>query len=409
MKKRYLLVAILAMVLGIVYPKAYSVGDCKVLVSFKLSSSLDEDSYICKGTKYGEAGDAIYYSGTGNTISLNNFEAYYFTNWDEKIVLDIKGNNNISLLHVSDTAIEVTGTGSLKFKQNSFAKKVENGEAIYSFFYNSKVILNEDKKVYEGTVSDFEENYEVLAQVNKLPEEYNIDNYELVQAEDYTKMSSVAITDLWFTNKISTKLSVAVEDGFGIIKYKKPEEVKVDKDENVLQTDNVVLITEKKVNKKYKLKEENLKSTPVAQHLSETLDEGKDLVSLYDVSVYDGSKIVEMKNGKYTIKIKIDEDVTNYDNYQIIYVNESGEIEEYIDGKVEDGYVVFETSHLSQYGIIADVTTTAKVQVNNEKTSLIGTLLKISFLLGIAAVSSAMVLFLNFKSKHIKRKTIKRA
>ena len=144
--------------------------------------------------------------------------------------------------------------------------------------------------------------------------------------------------------------------------------------------------------------------------MSETLDEGKDLVSLYDVSVYDGSKIVEMKNGKYTIKIKIDEEITNYNNYQIIYVNENGEIEEYIDGKVEDGYVVFETSHLSQYGIIADqVATPVKVQASNEKVSLIGTLLKISFLLGIAGISSAMVLFLNFKSKHIKRRTIKRA
>ena len=116
-----------------------------------------------------------------------------------------------------------------------------------------------------------------------------------------------------------------------------------------------------------------------------------------------------MKNGKYTIKIKIDEDVTNYNNYKIIYVNENGDIEEYIDGVVEDGYVVFETSHLSQYGVIAEPVVTNKLQTNTDKVSVLGTLLKISFLLGIATVSGALVLFLNFKSKHIKRRTIKRA
>ena len=60
-----------------------------------------------------------------------------------------------------------------------------------------------------------------------------------------------------------------------------------------------------------------------------------------------------MKNGKYTMKIKLDNNIDKYENYQIIYVNDNGEIEEYIDGHIEGEYIVFNTSHLSQYGVIA--------------------------------------------------------
>jgi len=414
MKKRYLVVMILLMILGIVNARALTVGDCEVLVSFKLNSSLDEDSYICKGAVYGNEGNKIYYDGTGSTISLNNFNAYYFTNWDEEVTLDIKGNNNIQLLHISDVPVNITGGGSLKFKQNSFAKKVVNGDAVNQYIYNKKVILISDKKIFEGTVEEFVNSYNDLKELNKLPNEYNESDYVLEQVEDYTKMSALAITDAWFASRIKTSLSTYVEDGYGIVKYvtqaPKKEEKKDNSQENVLQTDNVVLISEKKVDKKYKLKEENLKSSPVAQQLSNSLEDGKDLVSLYDVSIYNGSSIVEMKNGKYTIKIKLDAGVEDYENYQIIYVNDDGDIEEYIDGVVEDGYVVFETTHLSQYGVIADQVKMDNVGIkaNNKKDSLL-LVIKLSILVAAAIIPSGFLVFLIYKSKHIKKRRRKRA
>lgn len=394
--------------------KALTVGDCEVLVSFKLNSSLDEDSYICKDAVYGSEGKNIYYSGTGNTISLNNFNAYYLTNWNKEVVLDIKGKNNIQLLHIGETPVRITGDGSLKFKQNSFAKKVINGEAVNQYIYNDKAILINDKKIFEGTVEEFINSYNDLKELNKLPEEYNEGDYELVQVEDYTMMSGLAITDSWFATRIKTSLTTLVEDGYGVIKYVAPEspkkEEKKDSKETVLETDNVVLITEKKVDKKYKLKEENLKSSTVGRQLSDSLEEGKDLVSLYDVSVYNGSQIVEMKNGKYTIKIKLDADKKDYENYQIIYVNDDGEIEEYLDGVVEDGYVVFETTHLSQYGVIADQVKMDNVGItNNSKKTNFVFLIKILVLIITAIVPSVVLIFLGYKSKHIKKKRRKRA
>ena len=78
MKKRYLAFIVLLLSVGIINTKALVIDDCKVLASYKLYSSLDEENYICKGKEYGSSTDSIYYSGEGEDIYLNNFEGYYF-------------------------------------------------------------------------------------------------------------------------------------------------------------------------------------------------------------------------------------------------------------------------------------------------------------------------------------------
>ncbi len=389
--------------------KALTVGDCKVLVSFKLNSSLDEDSYICKGRDYGVSGQAIYYDSANNTVYFNNLNAYYLSNYDESITINLAGSNNISLLHLSDIKVNIIGNGSLKFKQNSFIKKVSNGESIYTFTYKGKKILNEEEKIFEGRIEDFVLNYDVLKTTNKLPDEYNENDYVLEQALEFTKMTSVVVTDSWLNEHINTKLDATVEDGFGMVQYveESKKEEKIEVEQSVLQTENVIFISDQKVDKKYKLKEEDLKEKEVAEKVNENLDD-KDLISLYDVSVYNGKKEVLMKDGKYTIKIKLDDNSNNYDNYQIIYVNDDGNIEEYIDGYLEDGYIVFETSHLSQYGVIAK-----PIEVSVVKTKKIDwkLLVKIGIILGFITVSFGAWLlivnrYLNSTKKH--RKSYKR-
>jgi len=333
------------------------------------------------------------------------------------VTLNINGKNNISLLHISDSKIKVTGSGSLKFKQNSFVKKVINGESVYQYVYGSKTILNKDKKIYEGTILEFEENYELLRDDNKLPEELKMDDYTLVQVADYLKMSSVVITESWIGKHIETELSTSINDGYGLIEYvKQKEETKTEekvdkKDENKLETDNVILISDKKLDKKYKLKEEDLREKEVASKVSDLITD-KDLLSFYDVSVYNGKKEVSMKNGKYIIKIKIDELVDRYENYQIIYVNDDGEIEEYLDGTIEDGFIVFETSHLSQYGVIANqIVEEASVTINtpNIKNNInLGNIFKVSILLIIVVITIALISFILIKSDLLKNKKRRR-
>lgn len=52
------------------------------------------------------------------------------------------------------------------------------------------------------------------------------------------------------------------------------------------------------------------------------------------------------------IKIALPEDLKVFSKYEVVYILD-GEIKETIEAKVENGYIVFETSHLSHYGIVA--------------------------------------------------------
>ena len=95
------------------------------------------------------------------------------------------------------------------------------------------------------------------------------------------------------------------------------------------------------------------------------------LKAVYDINVVsDSGKIIKIENNKMTIKIKLDEDLLGYDDYQVVYI-EDGKIEETIQATVKDGYIIFETSHLSEYGIIAsnsDETISDEQTTTNPKT-----------------------------------------
>lgn len=52
------------------------------------------------------------------------------------------------------------------------------------------------------------------------------------------------------------------------------------------------------------------------------------------------------------IKIVLSEDLKGYKKYEVVYFLDD-EIKETIPATIEDGYIVFKASHLSEYGIIA--------------------------------------------------------
>ncbi len=399
------------MLMGSINVKALVYSNCEVLASFKLQSSLDEEQIICKGEEFGNGTDSIYYSGKGNVIVLNNANIYYLESGKvANVTLDIANDNNISLLNLNNKQIKVTGKGSLKFKQNSYVKKVVNGLPIYNYSFNDKLILSDDNKIYEGTTLEFEESYDTLKELNSLNEQYNIDDFVLTQVVDYNKMTSVTVTESWISSHIMTDLDISLDNGYGVIKYVEPkiEEKVVKSDSSTLESDNVILISEDKVNSKYKLEVDDLKEDEIADKVSNSID--KLLVGLYDVNVYNGKKIVSMKNGSYTIKIKLEDNINEYDDYQIIYVNDDGEIEEYIDAKIDGGYIVFETSHLSQYGVIAIPKEEVPIEtISVEKRIVnVGNVLKVSLLVSFIAVALGLIGFTLFKSNLLNKKKRKR-
>ena len=275
MKRKYLVIAVLLMLfVGRINVKALVYSDCEVLASFKLYSSLDEEQIICKGEEFGKSTDSIYYSGIGKVINLNKADIYYLRSGQvDNLTLDVTNDNNISLLNLSSNLIKVTGNGSLKFKQNSYVKKVVNGLPIYYYSYNDKIILSNDNEIYEGTTLEFEEAYDTLKELNKLDDQYNIDDFVLTQVVDYNKMTSVTVTESWISSHIKTDLDISLDNGYGVIKYVEPKiEETVKKDSSTLESDNVILISEKKVNKKYKLAVDDLKEEEIADKISSSID-----------------------------------------------------------------------------------------------------------------------------------------
>ena len=85
--------------------------------------------------------------------------------------------------------------------------------------------------------------------------------------------------------------------------------------------------------------------------------------------------VVKMKSGTYTIKIKLSDLLKKYNEYLIVYTNDTNEVE-LIPAKVVDEYIVFSTTHLSKYGILGVEKTTKKLidlgttqEIKNPKTA----------------------------------------
>ena len=66
------------------------------------------------------------------------------------------------------------------------------------------------------------------------------------------------------------------------------------------------------------------------------------------------------------IRIALPDDLKGYDKYEVVYISDNV-IKETIPATIEDGYIVFETDHLSNYGIVATNSSNGGV-VENPKT-----------------------------------------
>ena len=115
---------------------------------------------------------------------------------------------------------------------------------------------------------------------------------------------------------------------------------------------------EEEVSKNYKL---DIKQIEVEKDLID-----KNVKYLVDINVLENGEVVKISNTKMKIRIALSEDLKGYDKYEVVYISDN-EIKERIPAKIEDGYIVFETSHLSHYGVI--VTNNNTEQGNKEETT----------------------------------------
>lgn len=99
------------------------------------------------------------------------------------------------------------------------------------------------------------------------------------------------------------------------------------------------------------------------------------VIDVYDINITDGTNIISMEKGNFTISIAIAKNMQKYDIYKVAYIDENGNIKELLDASLVDGNIVFTTSHLSTYAIIGynstaindNTNTTNKTTTNNVK------------------------------------------
>ena len=125
---------------------------------------------------------------------------------------------------------------------------------------------------------------------------------------------------------------------------------------------------ENEVNKNYKL---DIQKVEVNTELA-----NKNVKFIADINVLDGNNIVKISDTKMKVKIALPEELKGYNKYEVVYIL-NGDIKETLPATVEEGYLVFETTHLSEYGVIAQNvengggqtnTSNNEEKINNPKT-----------------------------------------
>jgi hypothetical protein len=84
---------------------------------------------------------------------------------------------------------------------------------------------------------------------------------------------------------------------------------------------------------------------------SDPILKDKELVALYDVSMFKGNEKIQ-PDGRVQVKIKIPDNLKMRDGLNIIHISDEGTVTN-MQAKREGDYLVFITDHFSQYGIVA--------------------------------------------------------
>lgn len=79
----------------------------------------------------------------------------------------------------------------------------------------------------------------------------------------------------------------------------------------------------------------------------------KNIKYIVDINVLKDGEVVKINDTKMQIRIALPNDLKGYKKYEVVYIS-NDEIKETIPATVKDGDIVFETSHLSEYGIIVE-------------------------------------------------------
>ena len=199
-------------------------------------------------------------------------------------------------------------------------------------------------------------------------------NYWHIEPESIQDLEIAQPTRDWAEKYIQTNMNRSFTEDGSYLLSPKAEEGNLE-EITTTQSGNIVFTSSEPFDSNYHLGisdiTEELSEADASKVVAKT---DKTLIKLYDIYMLDkDNKIVNMGNGTYTIKEVLSDLLKKYNDYQVVYINDSGV--ELIPAKVEDGYIVFNTTHLSKYGIVGLERTTKRIidtsnnEVKNPKTA----------------------------------------
>ena len=83
-----------------------------------------------------------------------------------------------------------------------------------------------------------------------------------------------------------------------------------------------------------------------------------DLLKLYEMYLYNNGKEIHEVEGGFKLKIKMTDDMNEYDSYKLVYIAEDGTIEDAIELVKNEEYLEGTLSHLSMYALVGSKTET---------------------------------------------------
>ncbi len=144
------------------------------------------------------------------------------------------------------------------------------------------------------------------------------------------------------------------------------------------------IIFEDEINNNYTL---DIKKVEVKKELAD-----KNVKYVFDINVLENGNVVKISDTKMRIKIALPEDLKGYKKYEVVYISDD-KIEETISAVVEDGYIVFETSHLSEYGIVATEKLSNTIVENPKTGDNISSYLIVSILSMVGVARAAITIY----------------
>lgn len=273
----------------------------------------------------------------------------------------VNGDNVVSELPGSSDNKKyiITGEGSLTVYGVYLGKYGKlDSETIKTAYYGDTCVKDsEDTCYYFKTKEDFISKYDSLKSlsVNKAMDG-NLTSDDFVKGNNNACIKENEehkwITKEWINERITTDMEITYNENGSVTFSNKKEDEKI----YSLKSDlNVVFTSKNELNNAYVLITKGIKVSDL------TLD-GYLPISGYDINVYNGNEIVEMKDGEFEITIPV---AVKYDKYVVAYVKD-GKIVETIDATYNDGFVTFKTSHLSEYAVFGKNTEDSSKEVINE-------------------------------------------